>query len=163
MIRRASWTIGLVSCLAASTFTISAQGGGKPISGGNPTPGTAQPDPPNLSDRITVAGCLQPAPKGTATSETPDPNIPSNTRFVLSSAKRIDRLPPGTGGSPAALNTNSASYRLEGIDSQFSPFVNARVEVSGEVKPAAADKAASGNGSPVLLVEFIQKTGSTCR
>jgi hypothetical protein len=82
---------------------------------------------------------------------------------VLSGARRVDRLPAGTGGSPLAVGTNSSSYRLEGIDSQFSPFVNARVEVSGEVKPAAADKAASGGGSPVLLVEFIQKTASTCR
>ena len=161
--RRALWTIGLVICLAAFTFTVRAQGGGKPISGGNPTPGTTQPDPPNLGDRITVTGCLQSAPKSTEASETPDPNTPSNARFVLASAKRVDRLPPGTGGSPLAAGTNSASFRLEGIDSQFSPFVNARVEVSGEVKPAATDKAASGTGSPILLVEFIQKTGSTCR
>jgi len=161
--RRALWTIGLAACLAASTFTIAAQGGGKPVSGGNPTPGTTQPDPPNLSDRITVTGCLQQAPKTGAASETPDSNTPSNLRYMLSSAKRVDRLPPGTGGSSVAVNTTSATYRLEGIESQFSPFVNARVEVSGEVKPAAADKAASGPGSPVLLVEFIQKTGSTCR
>ncbi len=156
--RRALWAIGLVSCLVASTLTTVAQVGGKPVSGGNPTPGTVQPDPPNLSDRITVTGCLQPAPKSATGSETPDPNTPSDARFVLSSAKRIDRLPPGTGGSPLAANTNSASYRLEGIDSQFSPFVNARVEVSGEVKPSS-DK----TSAPTLLVEFVQKTGSTCR
>jgi len=82
---------------------------------------------------------------------------------VLSGAKSVDRIPPGTGGSSLAVSTRSASYRLEGIDSQFSPFVNARVEVSGEVKPATADKAASGDSSPILLVEFIQKTGTTCR
>ncbi|HVQ15795.1 MAG TPA: hypothetical protein VMS40_19480, partial [Vicinamibacterales bacterium] len=141
-----------------STFTVSAQSGGKPISGGNPTPGTEQPDPPNLSDRIAVTGCLQPAPTSTASSETSDPNTPSNARFVLSSAKRVDRLPPGTGGSQLAVKANSASYRLEGIDSQFSPFVNARVEVSGEVKPPS-DK----SNEPTLLVEFIQKTAATCR
>ena len=162
MMRRALWALGVVSCLVGPTATIAAQGGGKPVSGGNPTPGTAQPDPPNLSDRITVTGCLQPAPQSAASNETPDSNAPGNTRFVLSSAKRVDRLPSGAGGSTLAVNTNSASYRLEGIDSQFSPFVNARVEVSGEVKPAA-DNAASGNGSPILLVEFIQKTGSACR
>jgi hypothetical protein len=152
------WAVGLVMSLAASTFTISAQGGGKPVSGGNPTPGTAQPDPPNLSDRITVTGCLEPAPKSSASSEAPDPNTPTNARFVLSSAKRVDRLPPGTGGSPLAVNANSSSYRLEGIDSQFSPFVNARVEVSGEVKPSGEQ-----TGAPTLLVEFVQKTAATCR
>ena len=155
--RYAMWTIVLVCCLAVFTLTLVAQGGGKPVSGGNPTPGTVQPDPPNLSDRITVIGCLQPAPKSAA-GETPDPNTPSDARFVLSSAKRVDRLPPGTGGSPQTVNANSASYRLEGIDSQFSPFVNARVEVSGEIKPSA-EKA----NAPTLLVEFIQKTASTCR
>ena len=161
--KRALWTLGLAICLAASTLTLVAQGGGKPVSGGNPTPGTAQPDPPDLSDRITVTGCLQQAPKISAAGETPDSNTPSSLRYVLSSAKRVDRLPAGTGGSSLATNTNSGSYRLEGIESQFSPFVNARVEVSGEVKPAAADKAASGSSSPILLVEFIQKTAAACR
>jgi len=156
--RRAMWTVGLVMSLAASTSIISGQGGGKQVSGGNPTPGTPQPDPPNLSDRITVTGCLQPAPKSAANSETPDPNTPSNARFVLSNAKRVDRLPPGTGGSPLAVNANGSSYRLEGIDSQFSPFVNARVEVSGEVKPSAEK-----TDAPTLLAEFVQKTAATCQ
>ena len=156
--RRAMWTVGLVMSLAASTSIINGQGGGKPVSGGNPTPGTPQPDPPNLSDRITVTGCLQPAPTSAADSETSDPNTPSNARFVLSNAKRVDRLPPGTGGSPLAVNANGSSYRLEGIDSQFSPFVNARVEVSGEVKPSAEK-----TGAPTLLVEFVQKTAATCQ
>jgi hypothetical protein len=110
-----------------------------------------------VSDRITVTGCLEAATPN-AGNETPDPNTPSDARFVLSSAKRVDRVPPGTGGSQLAANTSSSRYRLEGIDSQFSPFVNARVEVSGEVKPPT-DKAAA----PTLLVEFVQKTGSTCR
>ena len=156
--RRALWTIGLISCLASSTLTVVAQGGGKPVSGGNPTPGTPQPDPPNLVDRITVTGCLQPAPKSAASSETSDSNTPNNARYVLSSAKRVDRTPHGTGGSPLALSTNSNSYRLEGIESQFSPFVNARVEVSGEVKPSSEKTT-----TPTLLVEFIQKTAATCR
>jgi len=156
--RRSIWTLGLVMCLAASGSIANAQGGGKPVSGGNPTPGTPQPDPPNLGDRITVTGCLQPTPKSAANSEAADPNTPTNTRFVLSGARRVDRLPAGTGGSPLAVSANSSSYRLEGIDSQFSPFVNARVEVSGEVK-APAEKSAP----PTLLAEFIQKTAATCK
>jgi hypothetical protein len=152
------WTLGLVMCLAASGSIANAQGGGKPVTGGNPTPGTPQPDPPNLGDRITVTGCLQPAPKSSANSEAADPNTPTNTRFVLSGATRVDRLPAGTGGSPLAVGTNSSSYRLEGIDSQFSPFVNARVEVSGEVKTPAEK-----TNAPTLLAEFIQKTAATCQ
>src|SRR4029434_5161525 len=106
--------------------------GGKPISGGNPTPGTAQPDPPNLSDRITISGCLQPAPnRGT---DTPDANTRSTTRFVLSDAQRVDRLPPGTGGSELSAKTSSRSYRLERVDSQFSPVEKMQGGSSGAGK-----------------------------
>jgi len=156
--RQAMWALGLMVCLAASGFVVNGQGGGKPVSGGNPTPGTKQPDPPNLSDRMTVTGCLQPAPKSAANSDAADPNTPSDARFVLSGAKGVDRVPPGTGGSTLAVSTRSSSYRLEGIDSQFSPFVNARVEVSGEVKTSVEKTSA-----PTLLVEFIQKTAATCQ
>ena len=159
--RRAAWIGGLIALMAASTFVASAQIGGKPVKGGNPTPGTAQPDPPNVGDRITVSGCLQPASKSNANSETPDANTPSNARFLLASAQRVDRLPPGTGGSELSAKSSSRSYRLEGIDSQFSPFVNMKVEISGEVKPPAAGETAGS--APTLLVEFVQKTASTCQ
>ena len=160
--RRAVWTSGLIAFVAASSLGVWAQIGGKPINGGNPTPGTPQPDPPNLSDRISVSGCLQPAPKDAPSSEPADANTPSDARFVLSRAQRVDRLPPGTGGSELAANTSSSTYRLEGLDSQFSPFVNAKVEVSGEVKPPSSSDAATSK-APTLLVEFIQKTASSCQ
>src|SRR5262245_7947106 len=160
--QRALWISVLIAFVAGSVLVASAQIGGKSVSGGNPTPGTAQPDPPNLSDRITVSGCLQSAPKSAANSETPDANTPSEARFVLASAQRIDRLPPDTGGSALAANTKSSTYRLEGIDSQFSPFVNMKVEVSGEVKSNSSSEAATSK-PPTLLVEFIQKTASTCQ
>jgi len=152
----------LVALAIAAGVTLAAQSGGKPVSGGNPTPGTTQPDPPNLSDRVTVTGCLQSAPRSAANSQAADANTPSDARFVLSNAKKVDRVPPGTGGSPLAAGANSASYRLEGLESQFSPFVNASVEVSGEIKPPASDKPAASN-PPTLLVEFIQKVAATCR
>lgn len=158
--QRALWISVVIACAAGSMLMASAQIGGKPFSGGNPTPGTAQPDPPNLSDRITMSGCLQSAPTSAASSELPDANTPSDARFVLASAQRIDRLPPDTGGSALAANTKSNTYRLEGIDSQFSPFVNMKVEVSGEVK---SDSSAETGKPPIVLVEFIQKAASTCQ
>jgi hypothetical protein len=158
---RRSFTAGLAAVLVATTFVASAQVGGKPITGGNPTPGTPQPDPPNLSDRITLTGCLRPAPQSGAASEAPDTNTPSSARFALSNAQRVDRHPPGTGGSELAQKTFSSSYRLEGLDSQFSPFANTKVEISGEIKARAAGEPADG-AIPILIVEFIQKTASTC-
>jgi hypothetical protein len=153
---RPARTGALIAFVAASCLVVVAQSGGKPVSGGNPTPGTAQPDPPNLADRITLTGCLQPAPKAEGESR-PDANTPMDTRYMLTSAQRIDRLPPGTGGSELAKRTSSGTYRLEGIEAQFSPFVNTKVEVSGEVKLL------SGSGvPPTLVVEFVQKLESRC-
>ena len=145
----------VIAFVAASCIAVSAQSGGKPISCGNPTPGTAQPDPPNLADRITMTGCLQPAPKRNPDGE-PDANTPMSTRYVLTRAQRVDRLPPGTGGSELAKKTSSGTFQLEGIESQFSPFVNTKVEISGEVKPL------SGSATPTLLVEFVQKLEPRC-
>jgi hypothetical protein len=158
-VHRKVWTSSLVGLLVVLTTVLNGQIGGKAVKGGNPTPGTPQPDPPNLSDRITVTGCLQPAAKSTANTETPDANTPSDARFVLTGAQREDRLPPGTGGSATATNTKSSTYRLEGLDSQFSPFVNTTVEISGEIRSGEA----AGSKPPTLLVEFIQKTASTCQ
>ena len=150
------WTSALFALVVASSIGGAAQVGGKPVTGGNPTPGTAQPDPPNLSDRITLSGCLQPAAKPSAT-DVRDANTPSDDRFVLSAARRVDRVPPGTGGSALARSVSSSTFRLEGIDSQFSPFVNTEVEISGEVKVPSAPGAV-----PVLLVEFVQKLAPRC-
>jgi len=146
----------LAAILVALTVTTGAQIGGKLVVGGNPTPGTEQPEPPNLADRITITGCLQAAPK---TNDSTDANTPSDSRYVLANADRIDRVPAGTGGSPAAASAASRSYRLMGIESQFSAFVGTKVEVSGEIKPAASK---DDTAAPTLIVEFIQKLAKTC-
>jgi hypothetical protein len=163
VISRAAFAI----TVAALTATVSAQIGGKPVTG-NPTPGTAQPDPPNLADRVTLSGCLQAVTRradASASAKAPadklasaEANTRSNARYELIRAERVDRVPPGTGGSPAT-SVSSKSYRLEGIDSQFSPFVGAKVEISGEIRPpSVAEKAAP----PTLLVEFVQKIAGSC-
>ena len=149
----------LVALITVATMAAAAQVGGKLVSG-NPTPGTEQPAPPNLADRITLTGCLRPAPKNTQT-EGPDANAPSDARFVLANAERVNRVPPGTGGSAQTTTAAPArSYRLSGIDSQFSPFVDTKVEISGEIKAGSND---SASPSPTLLVEFVQKLASSCK
>jgi hypothetical protein len=159
---RAPWAAALIALVATSSVML-AQSGGKPISGGNPTPGTAQPDPPNLADRITLTGCLQLAPKGIADNRgiadsKPDANTPMNTRYALTSPQRVNRLPPGTGGSELTKQQiNKGGYRLEGLESQFSPFVNTKVEISGEVKPSS-----DSGAPPTLLVEFVQRLEPHC-
>jgi len=159
--RRAAWAGGVLAMLVASTLHAAVQAPGKPVTG-NPTPGTEQPAPPNLSDRMTFIGCLRPAAANTeATTAAIDPNEPSDARFVLTNAERQDRVPPGTGGS-AATSASSRTYRLEGIDSQFSPFAGTKVEVSGEIKLPASNTTGSATAAPTLLVEFVQKLAKTC-
>ena len=136
MRRRVAGAGVLIALAAATTIAASAQVGGKPVIGGNPTPGTTQPDPPNLGDRITLSGCLQRAKGANATAA--DANTPSDSRFVLSDAARVERVPAGTGESDLAKKAGGGSYRLEGLDSIFSPFVGTKVEISGEVKALAA-------------------------
>jgi hypothetical protein len=150
---------GALVLLAALTAGAAAQSGGKP-SKGNPTPGTPQPDPPNLADRITLTGCVQGAPSRTGTT---GPNTPSSARFVLTSAEREKTVPAGTGGSDLTVKTSSRTYRLEGIESQLSPFLGAKVQISGEVKPAAPGSAGEKeSNAPALLVEFVQKIAPSC-
>jgi len=128
---------------------------------GNPTPGTPQPDPPNLADRITVAGCLQAVPPAAGQKDA-DPNEPSDARFLLDKPERKNVVPPGTGTSSLAAAPAAASYRLKAIASQLMPFVGTRVEISGEVVPSAP-KAGEANPLPTLQVEFVQKLAANCR
>ena len=114
---------------------LAAQIGGKPISGGNPTPGTQQPDPPIVADRITVTGCVElakGAPGKIGGNEVVD------SRYVLT-----------TVATPSKVQ-----YKLAAIESQLSPFAGSKVEISGEPKAA---------GSDVLRVEFVQRLAARCR
>lgn len=114
---------------------LAAQIGGKPVNGGNPTPGTPQPDPPNVAERITATGCVQLAKDAPRVA---DSNTVMDTRYVLTNAE-----------SPAKIE-----YKLSAIESQLSPFAGAKVEISGEPKTP---------GSNILQVEFVQKLAARCR
>jgi len=131
-----AWLAGIAT-IVAFTAIASAQGGGKPATG-NPTPGTEQPAPPNVADRLTFVGCLQAVDR--AATAAADSNTPSNARFELTKAERSE----------------IKTYRLEGIDSQFSPFVGAKVEISGEIKESASAT------PPTVIVEFVQKLAPKC-
>ena len=160
MRRRAAWLAGVVA-LAAVSAIVSAQAPGKPATG-NPTPGTAQPDPPNVANRVMFAGCLQRVARPADKSAPADPYTPNNSRFELTNAEPVERVPPGTGprvDSSPAIGVSSKTYRLHGIDSIFSPFIGAKVEITGEIEPpSAAEKTAP----PTLVVEFLQRIAAKC-
>jgi len=147
----AAWTIGLSAQQPPSSKT------------GNPTPGTPQPDPPNLADRITVSGCVQAAPQTGGRPTAPiDANTPSDARFVLVQAARSGVVPPDTGTSAAAAAAASSSYRLHALDSQLSPFVGTKVEISGEISQSTSASGGKNGTTPVLQVEFVQKLSPMC-
>lgn len=164
MVDRARFCV-VAALVAATAITLSAQQRGG-LRTGSPTPGTPQPDPPNLADRITLTGCVErarpsnakPAPSAT------DPNTPSNSRYVLTNVERKNIVPPGTGTSSLAAARASATYRLNAIDSQLSGFVGAKVEISGAVLPPNGNEASGGasTGAPTLQVEFVQRLAKTC-
>src|SRR5512132_2732182 len=95
-----SWVGTLVALLVSGTLAIAAQ---QPPGArtGNPTPGTPQPEPPNLADRITLTGCVKAVD---AASGRRDANNPTESRFVLENAERRSVVPPDTGTSAAAAS-----------------------------------------------------------
>ena len=145
-----------VACIG--TVGLAAQGTGR--FNGNPTPGTPQPDPPSLADRITVTGCVRwAAANGRGTVPTDELNAPSDSKFVLVNAAREDRVPPGTGSSDAAKQSTSRTYRLSALNSALVPFVGSRVEVSGEVEDRPPGE--GGSQAPMLKVGFVQRLPKT--
>src|SRR5262245_9099355 len=143
---------------ALTTLGMSAQGTGRLT--GNPTPGTPQPDPPNLADRITLTGCVRwSATDSRGSVPALELNTLSTSTFVLTNAARVMRVPPGTGTSDSAKKSASQTYRLSALNSALVPFVGARVEISGEID----DRPASGGPAqaPILNVGFVQRLGKT--
>jgi hypothetical protein len=164
-----TWVAAVVACFCAVNVAVSAQqpppGSTPPLppgsKTGNPTPGTPQPDPPNLADRITLTGCVQTAVNPGARSAK-DAGEPSDSRFVLMKAERRNVVPPDTGTSTVAASSTGPTYRLNAIDSQLSPFVGTKVEISGEVLPSAPGGGEAEGKVPALQVEFVQKLSETC-
>jgi hypothetical protein len=145
--------------LLLAVASVSAQQRGR-ISG-NPTPGTPQPDPPKLADRITVVGCVRFAsPQGRGAVPAGELNSFSSSMFVLADAVREGRVPPGAGTSEAAKTAKSRSYRLAATNSALVPFAGAKVEVSGEI--VANAQADPGTQPPILQVGFVQRIAKTC-
>ena len=143
---------------ALTTLGLSAQGTGRLT--GNPTPGTPQPDPPNLADRITLTGCVRwAAPDGRGSVPAQELNAPSTSTFVLTTAARVPRVPPGTGTSDTAKKSASQTYRLSALNSALVPFAGARVEMSGEIDDRPASDGVAP--APMLNVGFVQRLGKT--
>jgi hypothetical protein len=148
----------VVTIFCISMVSLAAQGTGRLT--GNPTPGTPQPDPPRLADRITVTGCVRwAAANGRGAVPTDELNALSDSKFLLVNAAREERVPPGTGTSDAAKQSTSQMYRLSALNSVLVPFVGSRVEISGEVEDRPPGD--GGSQAPILKVGFVQRLPKT--
>ena len=148
----------VVTIFCISSVSLAAQGTGRLT--GNPTPGTPQPDPPRLSDRITVTGCVRWAvANGRGAVPTDELNAPSDSKFLLVTAAREERVPPGTGTSDAAKQSASQTYRLSALNNALVPFVGSRVEISGEVEDRPPRD--GGSQAPIVKVGFVQRLPKT--
>ena len=148
----------ILAVSALTTLGLSAQGTGRLT--GNPTPGTPQPDPPNLADRIALTGCVRwAAADGRGSVPAQELNTPSSSTFVLINATRVTRVPPGTGTSDSAKKPVGQTYRLSAVNSVLVPFAGARVEISGEIDDRPPRDGAAP--APILNVGFVQRLGKT--
>ena len=158
MTKRSRQGFVILAISALTTLGLSAQGTGRLT--GNPTPGTDQPAPPNLADRITLAGCVRWASAdGRGSVSAQELNTLSTSTFVLANAARVTRVPPGTGTSDAAKKPASQTYRLSALNSALVPFAGARVEISGEIDDRPQPDGAAS--APILKVGFVQRLGKT--
>jgi hypothetical protein len=158
MMKRSCQGCVIVVVSVWTTLSLSAQGTGRFT--GNPTPGTPQPDPPNLADRITLTGCVRwAATDGRGSVPAQELSTLSSSTFVLANSTRVMRVPAGTGTSDSAKKSASQTYRLSALNSALVPFVGARVEISGEIddRPAPSGPAQA----PILNVGFVQRLGKT--
>ena len=157
MTKRSCHSCVILAVSALTTLGLSAQGTGRLT--GNPTPGTPQPNPPNLADRVTLTGCVRWAtPDGRGSVPTQELNTLSSSTFVLANATRVARVPPGTGTSDVAKKSASQTYRLSAVNSALVPFAGARVEISGEIDDRPPR---DGAAAPMLNVGFVQRVGKT--
>ena len=153
---RPGCVIVIISVL--TTLGLSAQGTGRLA--GNPTPGTPQPDPPNLANRITLTGCVRwAATDGRGSVAAQELSTLSSSTFVLANSMRVMRVPAGTGTSDSAKKAASQTYRLSALNSALVPFVGARVEISGEIDDRP--DAGGPTQAPILNVGFVQRLGKT--
>ena len=145
-----------VAC-AAATGTAAQIGGTSRT--GNPTPGTPQPDPPNLANRITLVGCVQRSTADTTNDQKVSQDTLSDSRYVLTNVTRRRVVPVGTGGSKLTKGQASRTYKLNAIESQLLPFLGGKVEISGELRPRPPSERTN---PPTVQVEFVQRLGATC-
>jgi hypothetical protein len=133
----------------------------------------AQPAAPTASDsanKITITGCLQPAPPGpTGTAGATDANrdAAGSEKFVLTN---VTSVPPKDAGAPSA--PAARTYQLIANEAALTPHSGKKLEVTGVLddqaggsraaSPATPESPVASAKAPKLIVESGKIVAPTC-
>jgi len=167
--------IATVGIFAQSASTPGTQAAPTPQQQATPSPQTPPaPTPPaptseGADRRITVTGCLQPAPpNATETAGTTAPGTTStrDAKFMLTNVTKSSAPDTSASTTPPVAKT----YRLVANDAALSPHTGKKLELTGTIEDrnsstsAANDSSSSANPSnaPQLRVEAGKVLAPTC-
>ena len=176
------WSAMCATAVLSATLVIAAQQPQTqtPTQAPSQPPSTAQPSstasPPATQpktttgdNKITVTGCLRPAPDpSTAAPAPPDAksDATSKEKFVLTNVTPT----PSPDNASTPSTSGAKTYRLVANDAALEPHAGKKLEVTGTVEagtsrsasPAPSDAPASAANAPRLTVESGKIIAATC-
>lgn len=143
-----------------------------------PSTSTTRASQNSSARSVTITGCLQRGTEGaTGTSGTSGPTRTASAGgFMLMNAsmgpQSTSAASSSSASSPRATAAGTgAQYRLEADESELTPHVGHKVEVTGNLEESASAGSSSAAGSatstaamaaPRLKVETVKMVSSTC-
>jgi len=127
----------------------------------------ANPGAQGAAKKIMVVGCIAKAePSATGTAGAGGAAAAKDdTKFVLSKAAASETA--GTAGAtPPPATAIASEYKLDGSESQLTPHVGHKVEITGTVeepKGATEAPAASAANAPKLKVVALKMVSPSCQ
>lgn len=124
----------------------------------------------NGASKVTITGCLQPAPEvptGTAGTSGSSAGAAALEKFVLTNASAT----PATAAPGSASASDARTYRLVANESALAPHAGKKIEVTGTLdspsasaspNPAPSGSSSSSTGTPKLVVESGKVISQSC-
>ena len=130
-------------------------------------PPSSQTPSSSSADKVTLTGCIErssasSSPTGTSGTAGAS-SASSETKFILNTAPSSS----STAGTSGTASASAKSYRLDADDSQLTPHVGHKVEITGTVQGGASASSATSTGSttnaPKLKVDSVKMIASSCQ
>ena len=177
--RKSVWTGMCAAALFSATVAMTAQqppATPPPAPSNPPSAAPATPAPPpaatpgDSANKITVTGCLQPAPPGpTGTAGTTDANRDSaSEKFILTNVTSV----PTKDAAGAASTSAARTYQLVANEAALTPHAGKKLEVTGTLddqaggtrgaSPTTPESPVSAAKAPKLIAESAKIIAPTC-